>query len=1020
MQAGDTDASPPRPGILNRARELAKGIGGAMGSHSSSHMPSASSSASSMLAGNVFAAGQRFVPMDLDPAGGGIRGDMAAGSGIRLGGQHVRGHSRSHSLGQSQGTSMSLHPHPMQSTLKRPHSQLELSQDDPQNHQSMARGGTGGRVAKFRPQTQHQHQQRGLQATTTTTATGSMCLPTGAAGTSASSPDDLDRALADPGGGAGDSTASATGSSARGGGHSGSGAALKPQTRTRATVPAAAGAATSTTTTTTTTNTSSHSAHSSHSSTGSSTSLSHRRQLSFTTDSTESTGTSASASTSTSGSGNVGNISHIGSLHHNGSQPTGPSSASLLGASAAAAAQQSLERNTILRTSSSSSNTSTSTLSSSLSTDTAATSASSTTAASAASTAIASSVSHHAPASAMPVDDEPVLSFWGPDPVPLPSRFARIKRNLIAGHEAALEASWARLIHALRAEVEHIEGLGAHLIPSIEFADIEDSAQTERFGRDLRRYGVGVVRRAVPKADADDMVRGTVKYLATRQGADVKAPLQDPTCFDFFWTPAQVLARAHPSVLRAQRFMMGLWETSPDDRLATRLPITYADRIRIHGTTTGAAESEDGEEPLEGSGGLPIPPVAPNAGDLQAPGQNPQSADDWITALQSSAGIIAQVDNGSLERWEPDGYGRTGTYSRVYQGDWESYDPWECASRVSSTMDLYNGYGCCTIFRMFQGMLTLSTIEPGMIRLLPSPRLATAYYLLRPFFSPRTPMPAIRSGPEWEAYLDPSNWRLERDPDTIIHGAVPGHAQRITEHWHPHLNLRGSMITLPTLQPGDYIFWHPDLPYHISSQSHGLQTPRRAPGDVSMLVYIPAAPLTQTNALYLARQRKAFQRGHPGPDFDSNGRNTMAEDPEVRPGEKEIADIGGPAALQAMGLAPWEAAATRAPTPPGSDKEKSAANADKDKSKKREKKKEAKGDESGSEKEPKKQKTLTHQLKAKVSMVAAAAATGGEPDPETKSITSAVSSSGSHAEAELVRLSNIILFPDRSMMGYSV
>src|SRR5690606_20911857 len=54
--------------------------------------------------------------------------------------------------------------------------------------------------------------------------------------------------------------------------------------------------------------------------------------------------------------------------------------------------------------------------------------------------------------------DNPVLSFWGPDIVPLPSRFARIKRNLIAGHEPALEAAWARLIVALRAEVEHIEG----------------------------------------------------------------------------------------------------------------------------------------------------------------------------------------------------------------------------------------------------------------------------------------------------------------------------------------------------------------------------------------------------------------------------------------------------------------------------------------------------------------------------------------------------------------------------------
>ncbi|KAL6854735.1 hypothetical protein ACO1O0_005860 [Amphichorda felina] len=578
---------------------------------------------------------------------------------------------------------------------------------------------------------------------------------------------------------------------------------------------------------------------------------------------------------------------------------------------------------------------------------------------------------------AMAVDnDAPVLTFWGPDPVPLPSRFTRIKRNLIAGHEAALEASWARLIRALRDEMDHIEGLGPHLIPSIEFADMDNPAQATRFGRDLRRYGVGVVRRAVPKTDADDMVKATVDYLDSRRINNPTPLKQDPTCYDYYWTPAQVRSRAHPSVLRTQRFMMGLWETTPDDRLATRLPIAYVDRIRIHGANSEPRIPNPVDHAAtngtSNGGGADTGEISESLEHHQSP---PQSADDWINALQSSAGIIAQVDNGSLERWEPDGYGHAGTYSRVFHGDWESHDPWECASRVSSTMDLYNGYGACTIFRMFQGVLALSTIEPGMIRLLPSPKLATAYYLLRPFFSPKTPAPNVRSGPEWEAYLDPSNWHLERNPDTIIHGAVPGHAQRITERWHPHLHLRGSMITLPTLQPGDYILWHPDLPYHISSSNPGLQTPHRNQEPVSMLVYIPAAPLTQTNALYLARQRKSFQRGHPGPDFDSSGRGMLVEDPATMPGEKDIAEVGGPAGLQAMGLAPWEVSGTRSATPPG-DKEKDKA------------------------------KTKTN------------AKSKADAADETKSVSSA--SSSSRAEAEVVRLSNIILFPDKSMMGYSV
>jgi hypothetical protein len=271
---------------------------------------------------------------------------------------------------------------------------------------------------------------------------------------------------------------------------------------------------------------------------------------------------------------------------------------------------------------------------------------------------------------------------------------------------------------------------------------------------------------------------------------------------------------------------------------------------------------------------------------------------------------------------------------------------------------------------MFQGLVALSTIEPGMIRLLPSPKLVTAYFLLRPFFSPRTSPPQTREGPEWEAYLAPENWALDREQNRYVHGAVPGHAQRVTELWHPHLQLRRSMITLPTLQSGDYIFWHPDLAYHITSNGAGLRSPITShPDEVSMLVYVPAAPLTQTNALYLARQRKAFLRGQPAPDFDSTGTGLESEAPQsARLSEEDIREIGGEAALQAMGLALWE----MADCPSGEDRDKKAENGED-------------GD---------------------VKM----------EDPETKSLNS--NTSTSPAEAEVIRLANIILFPDQAMLGF--
>ncbi|OIW23056.1 hypothetical protein CONLIGDRAFT_694514 [Coniochaeta ligniaria NRRL 30616] len=579
--------------------------------------------------------------------------------------------------------------------------------------------------------------------------------------------------------------------------------------------------------------------------------------------------------------------------------------------------------------------------------------------------------------------EPPVLSFYGTEPVPLPSRFASIKRNLVAGHEAELEASWKRLLDALRGEVEHIQSQGSNLTPSIDFTDIEHPSKTADFARELRRYGVGVVRGVMPKADCDKNVAETVKYLETKH--DFKPPpAQDPTCFDFFWSPAQVRTRAHPNVLRAQKFVMSLWDNQADDRMATKFPIVYADRIRIHGApSSSVANGTDSSAPA--SNGNASAAAAASAAELLG---------DF-----TSSTVIAQVDNGSLERWEPDGYGRGGTYDAVFKGKWEEYDPWDPTGRIGTTPDAYNGHGACSIFRMYQGVLSLNHIEPGLIRLLPSPKLATAYFLLRPFFSPKIRAPEQRDTEAWEAYLDASNWALDSEQSTIIHGAVPGHAQRLTELWHPHLHLRRTLVTIPTLQPGDYILWHPDTAYHItsndnfsmasvaasraatpppgSSAASGAVAGANSTSQVSILVYVPAAPLTQTNALYLARQRKTFQRGHPGPDFDATGSGLGTEASHTgRPGETDIAAVGGSAGLQAMGLAPFDVAPSPAENGGGGG---DASPAGREEEGKGEKRRDGDGDVDMTEK---------------------------SGDVASDSVTQ------SHAEADLVRLANIILFPE--------
>lgn len=219
---------------------------------------------------------------------------------------------------------------------------------------------------------------------------------------------------------------------------------------------------------------------------------------------------------------------------------------------------------------------------------------------------------------------------------------------------------------------------------------------------------------------------------------------------------------------------------------------------------------------------------------------------------------------------------------------------------------------------MFSGWLSLSgtTPEDGpSLQVLPMPKLATAYYLLRPFFSPNSSRPSIAGSP--------TGWTLDTPQNSLLHGALPGYAQEIIPDMHPHLQLDKSMISIPPLTPGDYVIWHPDLVHAVGSGSDPSSTtvnnPRLSlngtPNKPSKVLYLPACPLTQTNALYLSRQRKAFLLGYPGPDFDvagytrSSGIGSSSRDERKhsrRASVQTVNDTGGDDGLRAMGLLPWD------------------------------------------------------------------------------------------------------------------
>ncbi len=149
-----------------------------------------------------------------------------------------------------------------------------------------------------------------------------------------------------------------------------------------------------------------------------------------------------------------------------------------------------------------------------------------------------------------------------------------------------------------------------------------------------------------------------------------------------------------------------------------------------------------------------------------------------------------------------------------------------------------NGARACSMFRMWQGWLSMSSTGPGEGTLLVNPlfKLATVYYLLRPFFEPRV------GNREASGYLDESNWGLAEEQSSVLQGATMGCTQELNDALHPHLELENTMTHIPDVRPGDYLAWHCD-------SIHAVDKVHAGKGDSSVM-YIPACPLSEVNTRY--------------------------------------------------------------------------------------------------------------------------------------------------------------------------
>lgn len=238
--------------------------------------------------------------------------------------------------------------------------------------------------------------------------------------------------------------------------------------------------------------------------------------------------------------------------------------------------------------------------------------------------------------------------------------------------------------------------------------------------------------------------------------------------------------------------------------------------------------------------------------------------------------LPAHLDSGSIERWE-DPINRS-NFQAIFEGNWQDWDGWEADRRVNAKSDLYQTGTQCSCWRILQGWLSLSHTGTGegTLRLLPNLKASVAYMMLRPLFLSET--------------FD--------DSQPTFPGAVPGKNQfKPTDDFYPHLAMERSIVGIPPVRPGDFVFWHCDLIHEVDSFHRGELD--------SSVVYYACVPLTPYNLESLVSTRDSFKKADVPIDFstfeDANEREYEHEDHGARK-ENILCEAG----LRAMGYAKFD------------------------------------------------------------------------------------------------------------------
>ena len=257
-----------------------------------------------------------------------------------------------------------------------------------------------------------------------------------------------------------------------------------------------------------------------------------------------------------------------------------------------------------------------------------------------------------------------------------------------------------------------------------------------------------------------------------------------PEIYPIYWSQAQMQARQSDAMTQAQSFLNRLWtfDSQGQQWFDPDVSVIYPDRIR-----------------------------------RRLPGTH-------------SKGLGAHTDSGALERWLLPAYQQV--FSKLFQGDFAAYDPWDAAHRTEVHEYDVPDTTKCSVFRTFQGWTALSDMiaGQGLLHVVPVPE-AMAYVLLRPL--------------------------LSDVPDDELCGVEPGRVLPINEKWHPHLI--AGLCSIPALEAGDSVWWHCDVIHAVAPVEN-----QQGWGNV---MYIPAAPMCEKNRAYARLVAQALEQGRSPADF---------------------------------------------------------------------------------------------------------------------------------------------------------